>query len=81
MLYVFDRGVRLDIGIKLICNAVLIEQIGDLCGDAEFDKVGIGCHKSLLETVGFDDAGDLLDRAVSVVGNTIQDETIDSHDE
>ena len=79
MLNVLNGGVGLDVGIELEGDAILLQQIGDLLGNAELDQIGVGGDEGLLEALALDDAGNLLDGAVAVVGDAVQNETIDRH--
>ena len=77
VLDVFDGGIRFDVRIDGIGNAVPVQQVRHLRCDAEFDQVGVRCDKRFLKAVGGDDSGNLVDRSVAVIGNTVQDKTID----
>ena len=71
VLDVLDRRVRLDIGIQGVRNAVLLEKIRDLCGDAELDEVRVGSDECLCEALRLDDARDLINRTVAMVRDAV----------
>ena len=79
VLNVLDRRIRLDIGIQRVLDAVLLEKIRNIRRNAELYKIRIGSHESFLKASRLDEARDLLDCAVSVIGNSVQDETIYCH--
>ena len=79
VLDVLNGGVGLDIGVELEGDAVLLEQIGDLLRDAELDQIGVRGDKGLLQALALDDARDLVNGAVAVVGNAIEYKAIDRH--
>ena len=62
-LHVFDGRIWLDIGIKLIFQAVRVQYIQHLLGNVEFDQVRIRTYKSLLEASGLCLCGDIMDGA------------------
>ena len=75
-LYVFNGRIWLDIGIKLIFQAVRVQYIQHLLGNVEFDQVRIRTYKSLLEASGLCLCGDIMDGARAVIGCFIQDESV-----
>ena len=53
-----------------------IQQVGDLLGDAELEKVGVRADESLLVAAGGQLGNDVLDGAVAMIRNSIQNDTI-----
>ncbi len=76
VLHVLDGGVGLDLLEELPSDASLVEEVGDLGGDAKLHEVGVRGDESLLEATALDLAGDLLDGALAVIRDVVQDETI-----
>ena len=68
---VFDRRVRLDVGIDDISDSCFIQEIGHFGSHAEFDQIRVGSNECFLETAGFDFIGDLFDRTFTVVRSFI----------
>ena len=79
MLYVLNRGIRLDIGVEFERNTVLLQKICDTLRYAKTDEIGVGRDERFFQTAGGDDSGNLIDCAVPMIGNAIQNKTIDCH--
>ena len=76
---VLDGGVGLDVGVYAVGDAGLVEQVGDLCGDAELHQVGVGADEHLLVTAALELARNLGDGAGPVVGDGVENNAI-GHD-
>ena len=76
---VLDGGVGLDVGVDAVGDAGLIQQVGDLGGDAELHQIGVGADKDLLVAAALQLAGDLLDGAGAMIGDGVENDAI-SHD-
>ena len=71
-LHVLDRGVGLNVAIKLVCDLCRIQNVGYLLGYRELNKIGVGAYKRLLEASCLDFGCDLLDRALAVIAGFVQ---------
>ena len=78
-LNILNSGIRLNIGIKLICHAGSIQNIRNLLGNTELQQIRIGCNKCFLVTLSSNQAGDFLDGTFTVVRNCVGYKTI-GHD-
>ena len=77
VLDVFDGGVCLYIGEESVINTGGLHRVEDLVDLAALDNVLAGADKSLLEAAGGQLRADLLDSAGAMVGNSVEDYTID----
>ena len=64
------------VGVDAVGDAGLVEQIGDLGGDAELDQVGVGADKDFLAAAALQLAGDLGDGAGAVIGDGVENDAI-----
>ena len=76
VLDVFNGRVRLDAGIDGIGDLSLVEQIGDLGGDAELHEIGVGADKDVLPSARGCEGWDLLDRSLAVIGDGIENDAV-----
>ena len=76
VLHVLNGGVGLDLRVDLIGDASGVQHGGDLLGDAELQQVGVGADQGLLQAAALHLSGDLLDRALAVVGSLVQNKTV-----
>ena len=76
VLHVSDGGVRLDLAVNSVGKVCSIQQVGDLFGNAKLDQVGVGADESLLVAAGGQLGNDVLDGAVAVVGDGIQNNAV-----
>ena len=76
VLHIGDGGVGLDLAVDGVGEACSVQQVGDLLGDAELDKVGVRADESLLVAAGGQLGNDVLDGAVAMIRNSIQNDTI-----
>ena len=72
VLYVFYCRIGLDVREYAVLDALSIEKIGDLLGNAELDKVGVGSDKDLLKASCLDLCGDSRNSACSVIGGFVK---------
>ena len=72
VLYVFYSRIGLDVREYAVFNTLGVEKIGDLLGDAELDKVGVGSDKGLLKASCLDLCGDSRNSACSVIGGFVK---------
>ena len=75
-LYVFNGGVRFDLGIQCVREVALFQQIGDLLGHTEADKVRVGADEGVAEAPVLQFGQDVFDRALAVIGCFIQYKTV-----
>ena len=76
VLHICDGGVGLDLAVDGVGEACSVQQVGDLLGDAELEKVGVRADESLLVAAGGQLGNDILDSAVAMIRNSIQNDTI-----
>ena len=76
ILNVLDGGVGLDFGVDRIGKAGLVHQVGDLGSDAKLDQVGVRADKSLLVAAGREFGNNVLDGAVTMVRDGVQNNAI-----
>ena len=79
-LNVFNGGVGLDVGEQLVAQAVPVQNIGHLGGDAVAQQRGAGADQRLLEAAALGLGGHLGDGARAVIGCLIEHDAI-GHDE
>ena len=77
VLDIFYGGVGLYIGEESVINTGGLHRVEDLVDLAALDNVLAGADKSLLEAAGRELRADLLDSAGAVVGNSVENYTID----
>ena len=75
VLHVLDGGVGLDLAVDAIGETRRIQQVGDLLGDAELDQIGVRADERLFVAAGGQFGNDVLDRAVTVIRNSVQNDT------
>ena len=76
VLHIGDGGVGLDLTVDGVGEVCSVQQVGDLLGDAELEKVGVRADESLLVAAGGQLGNDVLDSAVAMIRNSIQNDTI-----
>ena len=72
VLHVLDGGVGLDLAVNSVGKVGSVQQVGDLFGNAELDQIGVRADKGFLVAAGGQLGNDVLDRAVTMVGNGVQ---------
>ncbi len=73
---VFNGRVGLDLAEEGIGDTGGVEDVAYLFGDAELHKVGVRAEKNLFAAAAGEFIGDLGDRALAVVGNGVQNDTV-----
>ena len=76
VLNVLDGGVGLDLAVNAVGKAGGVQQVCDLLGNAELDQIGVRADESLLVAAGGQLGNDVLDGAVAMIRNSIQNDTI-----
>ena len=68
--------VGLNVAVNAVGVAGCVQQIGDLAGHAELDQVGVGADEGLLIAAGGELGKNVLDGALAVVGDGVEDDTV-----
>ena len=76
VLHVLDGGVGLDLAVQGIGKTGSLQQVGDFRGDAELDQIRVRADESLFVAAGGQFGNDVLDSAVAVVRDSVQNNTI-----
>ena len=76
ILHVLDGGIGFNLGIQAPGDARLVQQVGDLGGDAKLHQIGVGAHKDLLEAAALNLAGDLLDGTRAVIRDGVENNSV-----
>ena len=76
VLHVLDGGVGLDLAVQGIGKTGSLQQVGDFLGDAELDQIRVRADESLFVAAGGQFGNDVLDSAVAVVRDRVQNNTI-----
>ena len=71
-LHVFNRGVGLNVGIQLVCIAVVLEYLEYLVGYVELYEVGVGAHECLLKAALSYFVGYCLNSSCAVIACLVQ---------
>ena len=72
ILHVLNGGVGLDLAVHRVGKTGRVQQVGDLLGDAELDKVGVRADKSLFVAAAGQFGNDVLDGAMAMIGNGVE---------
>ena len=75
-LHIFDRRIRLDLAVDLIRKASGVQQVRHLFGHIEFNQIRVGADKSLFEAARGQFRHDIFNRALSVIGYGVQNNTV-----
>src|SRR5699024_1291167 len=80
VLDVLDGGVGLDLAVNAVGEARRVHQGGHFAGDAELDQVGVRADEGPGVAPGGQLGDDVLDRAVPMVGNAVQNNAVSHND-
>ena len=76
VLYIFDGGVSLDVGINFVVDGCVLQDLGHLAGDAETDQIRIGADKGFPEASGFGFGSNLADGACAMIRGFIEHDSV-----